>query len=394
MMEEQKSKYFTGENGLPHEGSLHVFPEYLLFKTNSGEEIQIDYKRIVHVSKISNELHIEISIENVKNNSEKIIVEGIELHDSILKYWSHFHSGIIKKIDHYMHGLSLKKVGIIFGVVFPMAVAIYLTAFFNSYYLIPLSFENSFGDSAYRQLTENFGVCEDKKLNKAVDKILQSIPVGNEYEYSVTILDVDMVNALALPGGRILIFRKLIEVSDTPEELAAVLAHEIGHIEKRHTMQQLVRTAGLHIVISTTIGGFGETLEVIETATEIANLILILNFSRAFESEADEVALNKLAEAGLDPANFTIFFERMKQLEEEMYEEAEIEEDSFLNQLTFLSTHPPTKNRISLTRQFAEDYKGKKWGHIRGIRHWKSLSQQCGSNKPKEDKDDDDDSWF
>ena len=74
--------------------------------------------------------------------------------------------------------------------------------------------------------------------------------VFSEYDYKIKILDNPQVNAFAIPGGRIYIYKGLISFCDTPEQFAAVLAHEMGHVEKRHVVSKLIKEFSLTILFS------------------------------------------------------------------------------------------------------------------------------------------------
>ncbi|MEL6338178.1 MAG: M48 family metallopeptidase, partial [Pseudomonadota bacterium] len=129
------------------------------------------------------------------------------------------------------------------------------------------------------------------------------------YEIQVDVLDHSLVNAIAMPGGRIFLFRGLIDNAETPEEVAGVLAHEIGHIVHRDPTTGVLRTAGTAGMFSMILGDiFGAGI--IAAAGEAA---LNASYQREAEARADDVALQILADAGLPSRPFAMFFIRLRE---------------------------------------------------------------------------------
>src|SRR5690606_14150945 len=98
--------------------------------------------------------------------------------------------------------------------------------------------------------------------NSAVDSALDVInsrlldALGNsEYDHHIWVVKNDEVNAVTLPGGYVLVYSGLIRFSESPEEVAAVIAHELGHVEERHVVGRLIKEFGLQILFSVLSGG-------------------------------------------------------------------------------------------------------------------------------------------
>lgn len=143
-----------------------------------------------------------------------------------------------------------------------------------------------------------------RALQMMVDRVA---PETLPYPLRVSVLDHGLVNAVALPGGRILIFRGLIDAADTPEEVAGVLAHEIGHVIHRDPTRNVLRAAGTAGIIGVLLGDvFGGT--VIGAASDA---ILNASYQREAETAADEAAYALLVKAELPVRPFAAFFERL-----------------------------------------------------------------------------------
>ncbi|MEX0698050.1 MAG: M48 family metallopeptidase [Dongiaceae bacterium] len=146
-------------------------------------------------------------------------------------------------------------------------------------------------------------------------------------------------NALALPGGTIIVTDDLLAIAPDDDGLAGVLAHEIGHIEARHGLRQLLRTVGLGAVL---ILVTGDATDLVEEATVLPALLVQLSYSRAFEREADDRGLALLAAVGRRPDGFIGILERLAGACGTDCEPP-----------AWLSTHPATAERIAHIRATA-----------------------------------------
>lgn len=172
---------------------------------------------------------------------------------------------------------------------------------------IPWSWEkamaNSLGSATFTDACR--GKPEQEALLKQIVKRLYPLERDDRrFSVDVQIVDNPDVNAFAELGGKISVNRGLLEKAQSPEELAGVLAHEMGHVGRRHILEGFV----VHLM---TLGGiqmvFGAPSNIKWT-----NFFLKMGFSRTQESEADEGALSRLQKAHVDNRGFKDFFERMK----------------------------------------------------------------------------------
>jgi predicted Zn-dependent protease len=145
------------------------------------------------------------------------------------------------------------------------------------------------------------------------------------------ILQKEDVNAFALPDRQIVIYSGLIKYSKGPEEVAGVLAHELGHIEKNHVMKKLVKELGLAMII--TLAGNNSGFEIVK---EAARSLSSSAFDRKQEKEADNFAFDTMVKAKIDPESLANFFFRLSK-----------ESNNIPEELTWMSTHPDTKERAA-----------------------------------------------
>lgn len=174
--------------------------------------------------------------------------------------------------------------------------------------LLPDKARMQLGDLVVKKMTANKKICEAPAGRAALDKLagrlIISIPEGHRFQLRV--VDLGVVNAFATPGERIIVSGKLIRFTTSPEELAGVIAHEIGHGLERHPETGIVRAlgigAGLELLLGGSAGSFGE----------IGAFLLQLNYSRKAEAEADRHAIGMLQTANISVHPFARFFERLQ----------------------------------------------------------------------------------
>jgi len=143
----------------------------------------------------------------------------------------------------------------------------------------------------------------------------------------VRVVDVPMVNAVALPGGHVVLFRGLIDQAGSPDEVAGVLAHELGHVEHRHVLQALLRQLGLSVVLGGLDGNVGG----------YTNALLSASYSRSAEAEADGYAIDALARAQVSPKGVAAFFRRLSK--------AEVKPKGAAALMNYLASHPRSSER-------------------------------------------------
>ncbi|MBE9518213.1 MAG: M48 family metallopeptidase [Bacteroidetes bacterium] len=203
-------------------------------------------------------------------------------------------------------------------------------------------------------LNPMFEEFKNRQVNSAVRVIgdrLEERLEDSEYNYRFVVFDSDMINAFTVPGGNILISTGLIGFCDSPEELAAVIAHEMGHVEERHVVSRLLKELGIEILIS------GDQYVI----GEVSGLLTSTSFDRKQEEEADLFAAKLLESTSIEPRTLATFF---RKLEEEM-------DNELMQHFEIISTHPNFRSRIREALSFkpAKDFEAEAidldWGIIR-----------------------------
>jgi len=213
--------------------------------------------------------------------------------------------------------------------------------------LISKQKEEQLGDSYVELILLN--PMFEKLDNSVVDSALlviggrleDALP-DSEYHYDFVVFESEMINAFTVPGGNILISSALIAFCDTPEELAAVMAHEMGHVEKQHVMSRLIKELGIEILTSRDQFVLGE----------IAGMLSSTSFDRKQEEEADLFAAQLLERAAIEPRTLATVFRKLeKETDWDLLEDFEI-----------VSTHPNLSSRIreSLHYKPAADFQAER----------------------------------
>lgn len=168
-------------------------------------------------------------------------------------------------------------------------------------------------------------------LDKLVAPLAAQLSLRNPPQ--VRVINSKLINALALPGGQILLFRGLIDFADGPNEVAGVVAHELGHLKLDHPMTLVIQQSGTAFVIGLMLGDIfgGSALALSGTG------ILATAFSRDAESAADAQAVALMTAAGFDVRPLGAFFDRLGA--------RNVDGDL---PLAFLRTHPPNDQRAKL----------------------------------------------
>lgn len=223
---------------------------------------------------------------------------------------------------------------------------------------VPRSWENTLGDA----LVGDFGgrLCETPASKAALAKLTAQMAQGTELR-QVAIANVPMVNAITLPGGRILLFDKLIQEAKSPDELAGVLGHEIGHVRNRDTVTALVRQLGLSVVLGGVQGDVGGAL----------NAVLAMSYSRDAERAADDFSIGALKAANVSPVPTARFFDGLGKLSGgERIERAS----------SWMASHPVSADREAAFEKSV--IKGHRYAASLNAAEWAALRNAC-----KDDKD-------
>src|SRR5579863_640213 len=176
--------------------------------------------------------------------------------------------------------------------------------------------EIALGKQLAQQVARNASIVDDPVISEYVNRLAQNLARNSDAKFPLTtqVIRDESINALSLPGGYFFVNTGLILAADTEAELAGGMAHEIAHIAARHgtrtaTRGQIAQLGTIPLIFVGGWAGYG--------ARQAANVLIpvgFLQFSKAFESEADMLGLEYLYKTGYDPVGMVDIFEKIQAL--------------------------------------------------------------------------------
>jgi predicted Zn-dependent protease len=210
--------------------------------------------------------------------------------------------------------------------------------------------EIALGQQTDQQIRQQYGLYDDAKLTAYVRDIgLAMVPYTHrpQLEYHFSILDTPVANAFAVPGGYIYVTRGLLAMMNSEAELAAVVGHELGHVNARHSMRKMSQL--MLVQVGLVVGSaISETVKDLSGLASVGIQLLFLKFSRDDERQADQLGVEYARAGRYNPAKMVNFFQTLKDM-------GDLSGGQSLP--GFLSTHPMYKERIENTQEmlFPED---------------------------------------
>ncbi|HRO03215.1 MAG TPA: M48 family metallopeptidase, partial [Terricaulis sp.] len=210
-------------------------------------------------------------------------------------------------------------------------------------------------DIAWQQLEGLADYCDSSDeaariLNDAAHRMMNAANVPDRDSIWIIIVDArdflgqPIPNAFALPDGSIIVTDGLIGLAEHPDEVIGVIAHEIAHIERDHVMKNVISRLGAGVFFDVVFGGSGIGQAIAVVSVGLAGL----RYSRGYEAEADQRALDFLDAAGVDPGGLARMFDHLRAYERggaDAEADAESQADGRTRVPSLLSTHPDSAER-------------------------------------------------
>ena len=214
--------------------------------------------------------------------------------------------------------------------------------------LISTAQEVEMGGKFAKEIAKQHRFLELPSIQLYVQEIggrLVAVSDRRDIEYYFTVIDNrKQVNAFALPGGWLYVYTGLLENAENEAELAAVVAHEIGHVAARHHTEQMTRLLGYSLLMQLVLGE--DPNQYAALGAELFGTLGRLKFSRNDEMEADRLGMNYLWRAGYGPDAMLSFLGKLNSMERR--------EPSRI--AAFLSTHPVGPARVEQARNLLVSY--------------------------------------
>jgi predicted Zn-dependent protease len=334
---EMQAAYFDGLRPLRRLAALRLEPQALVLSVDGGPEFRWGYGsiRLDDADGTTRRLHRE---ESGARTGEILELEAGPFADELMRRCPSL-SGAAeerRRTRAKVLGWSLAAIVSIAAIIFygVPALASRLAV------LVPWSTEVAIGNAVEGQIIREMSrgtprICSARKdapgtraLTTLVERLAAHAALPGPLD--VKVIDSRVENAFALPGGKIVFMRALIEKAESADEVAGVLAHEMGHVANRDAMRGIIHAGGISFLIGTLLGDFTGA-----GALVIASRYLLTSrHSRSVESQADTFAIDVMSKAGGDVRALGRFLRRVAETKGE-------------RQLELLLTHPVTADRVA-----------------------------------------------
>ena len=198
------------------------------------------------------------------------------------------------------------------------------------------------GQQEAAQVAAQLPMLQDATVNNYVNDLgnrIAKLTSRGDLDWHFAVVNTDVVNAFALPGGYIYVNRGVLERASTMDELAGVIGHEIEHVVKRHTVKQLEQQQEANVGLSLACALTSVcNSQVAQTAIQIGGTAVFAKFSRADEIQADEGGFQNLMRAGISPVGMLTFFQKLLAEEQAQGGSGSV--------APWFADHPGTQDRI------------------------------------------------
>jgi len=320
------------------------------------------------------------------NASEHVLVKHPEYEGQLLEFKGRDAKQVITLVTHddgviqrsYQTMMTENPVRVIVGAMVVLFVTGYFyLAHFSPFLanrivdITPRSAEIKLGESTFNQITSFMDI--DSVKSAEIQAFYKACGFRSEYPVEVYVVDDDMVNAFAAPGGKIVVFQGIIDKTESWEALAGLLSHELAHVEERHSLKLLARSASSYLLISALTGDLaGASGLLIENAYKLKEL----SNSRDHEKDADLKGLGYLKDLGIRPAGMNELFEVLLAEQQDLpFQQSEI-----------LSTHPLSENRIKDIEEVINSQSEYQYTPIQNVEA-ESLWEQLKTKEQQEEPD-------
>ncbi len=204
--------------------------------------------------------------------------------------------------------------------------------------------EVQMGTQYAQQINAQLPIVQDPEINRYINVLGNQIAQKADargLQYRFFVVNSPEVNAFAVPGGYIYVNRGLIERTNTLSQFAGVLGHEIGHVVRRHSVQQMQKAQGANfgVVLACVLTSICNS-DVGQTAINVGGTALFAKFSRDDENEADQEAIKNVVRAGISPRGIPEMFQIL--INERNRRASAVE--------AWFATHPLEEDRVARTQ--------------------------------------------
>ncbi len=330
--------YFDGQSAKPQAVVIELFANLIRFGNETvfpaleEQEILVDTLEDIDFSSAH-----KIQLKFGDFPPQSLVIEDPTSVDTFKHYYPQFSEASI--YAQVLKGNIAKVLGfsvvLLAGIVFLYMNVIAPVIAVTAVNLVPKAAEIKLGEKMSEPLFASLNI--DSAKSAELNLFFEEVGFESDYPVELFVCEDDVVNAFAIPGGKIVIYQGILDAFQSWEELAAVLGHELAHVEKRHSLKQMSRNLSTYLVFSImTSDASGVTAVFLENAFTLQDM----SNSRNMETEADEIGLQYLKDHSINPQGMVDLFKALQAERSDLGENIE--------QLTkIMSTHPLTEDRIN-----------------------------------------------
>lgn len=272
-----------------------------------------------------------VKYKNKDGQTERLVIRDPELVQAIKKHFSHHR--FVGGWKHHVLGNTRNKIILFLSILLALILAGY-------FWFVPWigervasniskEWEISMGEKMHQSMMSQYKI--DSSRTKLINAFFKELRYDLNYPVSITVVDSKELNAFAVPGGHIVVYRPILDRMREPEELAALLSHEVSHIELRHSLRNIFRSMARKMFLMMIVGNeSGLAGFLVDNADNLKGL----EYSRSLETEADNYGIGLMNSANIDPTGMLGLMEMLQK------------ETIGKEPAAFLSTHPVFKSRI------------------------------------------------
>jgi len=337
--------YFNGQSSKPYQVIITKSSNGIqILSANKVDGINRFWQR-TNISSKSMSTSQKVLLSYGDFPPERLEITGVEA-DTFMAYSLEQETAIKKSYHQITRANPLK---LVLGSVLAIGLVVYSYAYHISPFvgkkavvLVPKEVETKVGEVMYDKMASFISVDEAKSAKLL--EFFEACGFESDYPIRIDYATNDMVNAFAIPGGQIVVFEGILNEMESWEELAALLGHELAHVNQRHSFQQMARSVSSYLLLSVLTGDVARASSVfLEQASQINEMAN----SRIHEKEADVVGLEYLKDNNIRPR-------AMKDLFKRLMDTSEVAEGELASTMEFLSTHPLSSKRIEYIQEIID----------------------------------------
>lgn len=365
-------QFFDGQSAVAHDVTVRFSAATLMISTDAGVMADWSYDDLIAPDPVVATKPVRVT--HASSPYARLVVEDAGFAAALLERAQQLSKSAARRGTAKIVGLC------VLGAVSVIA-ALYLFMSFapqSMARVMPDSWRGNLGVQIEKMLVRSSKQCTGAEgvaaLKKIDERLRPATPKGEIFEIGVYALPI--VNAFALPGGKIVFSGKLIAEASGPDAVAGVMAHEMGHVIERHSEAQMVRVLGLSMAQELLFAG---SSRIGGAASSLAGYLTILSYTREAERQADDHAKAILEQSGVDPEGLITFFELIKtktgekKADGKKTDEKKTDGAADKNSTSLFSTHPGLSERIESLKN------APKWQStpILTDDEWKALQAIC-----------------